>query len=760
MPYEYDSEALALFHCDEQAPVQVDQELDFDALSASSDFEGTPAVVDARSILNARPMGDAGSMKGACRSVTEGRFNGGVRFDGGNGRIAVTRSHTGALSARTVEFWLKLEELPLAAATLVAYSGASAGQVSLQVRPDGALQLAWNKRILPATEFKCPVNMWVHLALEWGEVPPMIRAMIFAGGQEVGHCDFPEYIPSYACPELRLTDVTIGNGPEGKSGIKGTVDEVRLSKSLRRFYPFGLEGLPREPSAGPSGPPFFRESADLLFYAAFNKTLKPDVCAPETAYPDRRVSATEEEFEPARVRRHFQEGVEGQALVVGEDGLEAAYAGLENLRTDAGTIAFRMRPVDWDNYTRDDPLDTIAPSIVTLFHILGEFPEGERPPGWTPNVPIARLVIPQHLSESIDAPVDFSPGLWTHVAIVWEEDRVAYFVNGNTWKPDGSFSFRICDAPQFKPELSKHWLKARPARLCFWDPDSKVRQQANPHTLIDDFRIYRRPLAPAEIANLMALYSPQPRIKPLPLVDMRMDYNGVLGRVDIEVFPLMTNYAQAVSASARVTKEGAVAPLGTVSAAITDGRPVSLCVTTPPLEFSSYRVDVEVRDQRGEVMGSTTQRFTRVKPPWYGSRAGISDKVMPEWTPVKADGNVVSIWGRDIHFSASGIPEKIISAGEDILAGPIRLSASFQGRELPLAPAAERIRITAIKEVRADVQGELRAAQFSLFVGSYIEFDGRMWFTFPLNPAVAKQPMIDQLVIRIPYLARNAELVQ
>lgn len=763
-PYAYDSAALVLFHCDERNPVQEDVDLNAPASHEAPNLieeSGAADKPEALGVRNARPMGNPGGLIGACRLAPEGRFNGGVRFDGGNGKLIADEPNAAPLKTRTIEFWVKLDELPKEHATLVAFSGARLNPVSLQVRADGALQLVWNQQKLTPTLFRCPVNAWFHLALEWGMGPPRdgIQAIVFVNGQEIGSHAFPEYAPSYTCPELRLADVTLGNDLEGKSGIKGMVDEVRLSNTFRRFYPYRLDGLPREPSAGPDGPPYFRDPADLLFYAAFNKTLKPAVCAPNTIFPDHTVAKVDENLNLAMVRRHFQAGVEGQALVIGKDGLEADYAGTENLRTDAGTLAFRMRPLDWDNYTRDNSEDHIQPSAVTLFYILGEFSKAERPPNWVSTVPIARLVIPQNLNATIADPVDFSPGLWTHVAVVWETNKVSYYVNGKAWPPDGSFAFRICDAPQFKPALAQYWPKARPVRLCFWDPDRTPRRQ-EPHTLIDDFRVYRRPLAPAEIANLALLYSPQPLVKPLPPIDVRMDYNGVLGRVDLTLFPLMTNYAQAAAASARVTKEGAAAPLGNATAATAGGRQVSLCVTTPPMEFASYRVDVDVRDRRGAAMGSATQSFTRVKPPWYKCRAGISDKVMPDWTPVKAEGNVVSIWGREIHFAPSGIPEKIISAGEDILAGPIRLTVSAQGREMPLAPAAERICITALKEVRADVQGELRAAEFSLAVESYTEFDGLMWFTFTLNPAAGKHPVIDQLVIRIPYRARNAELAQ
>ena len=763
-PYAYDTAALFLSHCDERNPVQEDVDLNAPAAhEAPNPFEepGAAGKTESPGLRNACPMGARGALIGDCRLVPGGRFNGGLQFGGGSGKLVVAKPNAAPLKTRTIEFWIKLDELPRESATLAAFSGTRLNPVSLQVLPDGTLRLVWNKQKLPFILFQCPVNEWFHLALEWGICPPgdAIKAVVFANGREIGSHVFPEYVPGYTCPELGLADVTVGNDPEGNSGIHGMVDEVRLSSTFRRFYPYGLAGLPREPSDGPRGPPYFRDSADLLFHAAFNRTLKPAVCAPKTTWADSSVSKADEEVNPSLVRRHFQPGVEGQALVIGKDGLDADYAGPENLQTDAGTIAFRMRPLDWDNYTRHNSEDHIEPSAVTLFHILGEFPEAQRPPNWTPTVPIARLVVPQNLPAAVANPVDFSPGLWTHIAVVWETNQVSYYVNGKAWQPDDSFAFRICDLPQFKPALEQYWPRARPVRLCFWDPDRKVRRQ-EPHTLLDDFRVYRRPLAPTEIANLAVLYTAHPQIQSLPPMDVRMDYNGVLGRVDLALFPLMTNYAQAATASARVTKEGAAAAAGTATAAIAGGRQVSLCVTTPPMEFASYRVEVDVRDLRGETMGSATQNFARVKPPWYGCRAGVSDKVMPEWTPVKADGNVVSIWGREIHFTAAGLPEKIMSAGQDILAGPVELTVTAQGLPVALASPEPGARITARKETRADVRGECRGPDFRLTTEAYVEFDGLTWFTLTLSPEAGRQPDLDGLTIRIPYKAQNAELVQ
>ena len=50
--------------------------------------------------------------------------------------------------------------------------------------------------------------------------------------------------------------------------------------------------------------------------------------------------------------------------------------------------------------------------------------------------------------------------------------------------------------------------------------------------------------------------------------------------------------------------------------------------------------------------------------------------VLPPWTPVETDGTKVSVWGREYTFAEQAMPVSIKSAGDEILAGPIRFRAA------------------------------------------------------------------------------------
>jgi hypothetical protein len=69
-------------------------------------------------------------------------------------------------------------------------------------------------------------------------------------------------------------------------------------------------------------------------------------------------------------------------------------------------------------------------------------------------------------------------------------------------------------------------------------------------------------------------------------------------------------------------------------------------------------------------------------PEWLGSRAGLSDEVLPPWTPVEASGGQVAVWGRTYTFRGLPFPEAVITRDTEILASPIRLIAIADGEDL------------------------------------------------------------------------------
>ncbi len=210
----------------------------------------------------------------------------------------------------------------------------------------------------------------------------------------------------------------------------------------------------------------------------------------------------------------------GQGLVLGAGGLAPAYEGAGNIDMAHGSMAFWMRPLDWDNLTRYSPFDAHSPAFIELFHITGDFPAGQGPPRWKGPAPVLRFLIIQNMETAVD-PLEISPAAWHHVTVTWDMGDVRYYVDGRpafVGVPERQAPFSIdtpdndywVDAPKgvvwrARAQAQAVVFNSYPGGL--WHPYWYVRAQ-DPHTLIDDFRIYRRALSPAEVSNLVALTIP------------------------------------------------------------------------------------------------------------------------------------------------------------------------------------------------------------------------------------------------------------
>jgi hypothetical protein len=240
-----------------------------------------------------------------------------------------------------------------------------------------------------------------------------------------------------------------------------------------------------------------------------------------------------------------------------------------------------------------------------------------------------------------------------------------------------------------------------------------------------------------------------------------MRYNGVSGRVNLEVIPLMPEFARAATVAARVLKKGDTTALGEARADLGERKRATLQIATPPLEFAEYQVVADVLAADGTTLATLEDGFTRTAPPWWEFRGGLADKVMPEWTPLTVDGATIALWGREITFAPTGLPARIVSAGDDVLAGPVTLSARIGGQDVPLHAAPGDLRADSATDACVRLAGHGAAAGVSLASQVSVEFDGMMWFDLTLAPAPLPGPVpnLEALTLRIPYRAAAAAMI-
>jgi len=151
-------------------------------------------------------------------------------------------------------------------------------------------------------------------------------------------------------------------------------------------------------------------------------------------------------------------------------------------------------------------------------------------------------------------------------------------------------------------------------------------------------------------------------------------------------------------------------------------------------------------------IGAQTAGRAAEPPPWEGSQAGIGEEVLPPWTPLDAEGTEARVWGRMVRWADAPFPAEIETAGQGVLAEPIRLLATIDGEETV---------------VRGDMQpvgawphlakwaAETSAGGVPISATAQIEYDGMMRMDLVLG---ARQgSTLDGLRLELPLRAEHAK---
>ena len=177
--------------------------------------------------------------------------------------------------------------------------------------------------------------------------------------------------------------------------------------------------------------------------------------------------------------------------------------------------------------------------------------------------------------------------------------------------------------------------------------------------------------------------------------------------------------------------------------------PISIAGVAP----GEYTVNISVSD-KGKVILSSSQKVNVLDLSWESSKAGISDEVLPPWTPIVMDGLKVNLWGRTYDFSNSFLPSSIQTAGKSILAAPIKLNLNIDGKDVALSA----VKPTIVSKSKSKIVLKSNATQDSVNISAnvIIEYDGMIRIDLNIDPKT--EATINNMVLDIPIKKEFAEL--
>lgn len=143
------------------------------------------------------------------------------------------------------------------------------------------------------------------------------------------------------------------------------------------------------------------------------------------------------------------------------------------------------------------------------------------------------------------------------------------------------------------------------------------------------------------------------------------------------------------------------------------------------------------------------------RPPWQGNRIGISDEVLPPWTPVEASGDKATVWGRTYRFGPLPLPVSVVTRGQEVLAAPVTLAGQIAGKAISWSgsPAV----VAEVKPHQARFRASATAGPLRCEGEVQVEYDGMVRCDFRLVPQ--DRVAIQSLALEIPLKAQHAQFL-
>lgn len=143
-------------------------------------------------------------------------------------------------------------------------------------------------------------------------------------------------------------------------------------------------------------------------------------------------------------------------------------------------------------------------------------------------------------------------------------------------------------------------------------------------------------------------------------------------------------------------------------------------------------------------------------PEWVGNSLGSARVIVPPYTPMEYQGSAISCWGRTVDFGEGVLPQSFISQAEEMLSGPMRLSAVVDAKELTFT-ATRPISFGEQSEDRVELRTEAKAGDISVRIDWWMEYDGFIWADMTLSAPIGTA--VDNLTLQIPLRGEIAQMV-
>ena len=172
-----------------------------------------------------------------------------------------------------------------------------------------------------------------------------------------------------------------------------------------------------------------------------------------------------------------------------------------------------------------------------------------------------------------------------------------------------------------------------------------------------------------------------------------------------------------------------------------------------PLALGKYNVNVEFVSAEGTRSAQAAFEILP-DPPWLGNDLGKTPQVPKPWTPVRCDGSVVHVLGRQYDFGSMGLPTQVIIHERAQLAAAARMMVGLAGA--PPQEVQGEVALRVEDDSRVSFASTATMGGVAIRATGFVTFDGLVDTTIHVT---AKEAIsLDSLAIEFPFRRQTAEL--
>jgi len=158
------------------------------------------------------------------------------------------------------------------------------------------------------------------------------------------------------------------------------------------------------------------------------------------------------------------------------------------------------------------------------------------------------------------------------------------------------------------------------------------------------------------------------------------------------------------------------------------------------LREGKYECIVEIFEGKKKLK-EKREEFIRQEWQWENNNIGKEDIVIPPYKPIEVKDNILRVIGRDYVVGKTGLPEKIIVNGKNILGKPITILMKSEGKEYELS--GKELNISYISPTKVELKGKSILGEIDIICEVNFEYDGWYLINLKINPK--KPTRIDAL---------------